>query len=54
MEGEVLGIVLFGLAGIAWLLVPFWRVKRRSSVLPIVGVVIILYIVGMTVVGYTR
>jgi cytochrome b6 len=58
MEGEVLGIVLFGLAGIAWMLVPFWMVKGRtqgrSSVLPIVGVIIILYIVGMTVVGYTH
>jgi cytochrome b6 len=58
VEGEVLGILVFGLAGIAWMLVPFWRVKRRSHepsrAMSIIGVVMILYIVGMTVIGYAR
>ncbi len=58
IEGEVLGIVLFGLAGIAWMLAPFWKTRggtqRRPKVLPIIGVVIILFIVGMTVLGYAR
>jgi quinol-cytochrome oxidoreductase complex cytochrome b subunit len=57
-EGEVLGIVLFGLAGIAWMFVPFWQVRGRargrSRALPVIGVIVILYIVGMTVLGYTR
>ena len=56
MEGEVLGIVVFGLAGIAWMLVPFWRIRgkpeRRFAVMRLVGVVAILYIALMTVVGY--
>jgi cytochrome b6 len=56
-EGEVLGIVAFGLAGIAWMLVPFWRIKgkprERSRIMTIIGVVAVLYIVVMTVVGYS-
>ncbi len=58
IEGEVLGIVLFGLAAIAWMLVPFWKSRSEprgpSRALPIIGVIIILYIIGMTVLGYAR
>lgn len=58
VEGEVLGVLLFGLAGIAWMLVPFWGIKRRSHgpsrAMSIIGVIMILYIVGMTVFGYAR
>jgi cytochrome b6 len=54
VEGEVLGIVVFGLAGLAWMLVPFWEIRRRGRVKPmtIIGVVAILYMLGMTVWGY--
>jgi len=56
LEGEVLGVVAFGLAGLAWFLVPFWgsRVspaKRRPAMM-IVGVVAIVYIVILTAMGY--
>jgi cytochrome b6 len=54
VEGEVLGIVFFGLAGLAWMLVPFWEIKhhRRPKPMTIIGVVVILYMLGMTVWGY--
>lgn len=56
LEGEVLGIVAFGLAGLAWLLVPFWgrgfsRADRRAG-MTLVGVAAIVYIAVLTVVGY--
>ena len=58
IEGEVLGIVLFGLAAIVWMLVPFWKTRGephgRSRALKIIGVIVILYIIGMTVLGYAR
>ena len=30
IDGEVFGIMLFGLAGLLWLLVPFWDKKVRG------------------------
>ena len=57
VEGEVLGICLFGLGGILWLLVPFIDRPsargRPSPVATLLGVVIILYIAAMTILGYT-
>ncbi len=53
MEGEVLGILGFGLAGLVWMLFPLWvgtKVKTRTVV--IFGTVIALYILGMTAWGY--
>jgi cytochrome b6 len=56
LEGEVLGIVGFGLVGLAWLLVPFWEARRRPGgrvrPMTLVGVIAILYIIAMTVWGY--
>lgn len=54
MEGEVLGILAFGFAGLAWMLVPFWELRRYKRVRPmtIIGVAAILYILGMTIWGY--
>jgi cytochrome b6 len=54
MEGEVLGIVLFGLAGLAWMLVPFWEIKRLHRIRPmtLIGVIAIIYMLGMTIWGY--
>jgi cytochrome b6 len=57
VEGEVLGIVMFGLAGIAWMLVPFWRIRAkpgsRSAVMTVIGVIAVLFIAVMTVIGYS-
>jgi cytochrome b6 len=54
MEGEVLGILGFGLAGLAWMLVPFWEIKRykRPKPMTVIGVVVIVYMLGMTIWGY--
>jgi cytochrome b6 len=58
VEGEVLGIVLFGLAGLAWMLVPFWKIKTKPGGIPAfmkaIGVIVVLYVAVMTVVGYTQ
>jgi quinol-cytochrome oxidoreductase complex cytochrome b subunit len=56
LEGEVLGVVAFGLAGLAWLLVPVWargfsRAEKRRG-MTLVGVAAIVYIAVLTVVGY--
>jgi len=56
MEGEVLGVLSFGIAGLVWLLVPVWDLKNRagSRVHPmtLIGVIVIIYIVVMTIIGY--
>jgi cytochrome b6 len=51
MEGEVLGIMGFGLLGLAWLLVPFWEL-RRARLMMLIGVFAIVFIVAMTIWGY--
>lgn len=51
MEGEVLGIMAFGLLGLAWMLVPFWDL-RRARLMMLIGVVAIVYMVAMTIWGY--
>src|SRR5216110_3997514 len=55
-DGEVVGILVFGLGGLLWLLVPFIdRVdagRARRLIFNAVGVLALLYIVVMTIVGY--
>ncbi|RMI02869.1 MAG: cytochrome bc complex cytochrome b subunit [Calditrichaeota bacterium] len=57
IEGEVLGVVLFALLGLAWLLVPFWEGRlprdRRPRPMTVLGIIIVVYIVIMTILGYT-
>jgi cytochrome b6 len=57
LEGEVLGILFFLVAGLAWALVPFWefKTKRRglSNPMNIIGLVSIAFIIIMTIIGYT-
>jgi quinol-cytochrome oxidoreductase complex cytochrome b subunit len=55
VDGEVLGILVFGLAGALWLLLPFFegrREKRGPRMLLGAGVFALCYIVAMTVYGY--
>lgn len=56
IEGEVLGILLFMVGGLAWLLVPFWEIKRKPGSkwrpMTIIGLALIVYIVVMTIIGY--
>ncbi len=56
LDGEVLGIGLFGLAGLLWLLVPFWDTKssrgERNRFINYIGLFIVLYIMIFTVLGW--
>jgi len=56
VEGEIVGIVGFGLMGLGWMLVPFWEKKIRPdkqvSAMTVVGIFGILFILVMTVWGY--
>jgi quinol-cytochrome oxidoreductase complex cytochrome b subunit len=56
IEGEVLGILAFSLGGLFWLLVPFLNRqpghKTRKLVFTIIGILIVLFIIVMTIVGY--
>jgi cytochrome b6 len=56
LEGEQAGVLLFGAAGILWLLVPFWdkdsaRGKRNRRV-TYIGVFVVMYIIIFTVLGW--
>ena len=56
IEGDVLGVLAFGVLGLAWLLLPFWAgrfgpdASRRVG--RVIGVVAVVYVVGMTIWGY--
>lgn len=56
LEGELVGILFFALAAVAWMLVPFWEPKtgtqKKTDFIKIVGTVAIVYIVVLTVIGY--
>ena len=56
VDGDVLGILVFGIGGVLWVLVPFLDRKagrgERSPLFTIAGVILLLYIVVMTVIGY--
>ncbi len=55
-DGEVLGILLFGLAGFLWLMVPFW--DRKSSrgednrFITYTGIFVVFYIIILTIIGW--
>ncbi len=56
IEGELFGILLFGVMGVLWLLVPFWdkffpAAKNRKLMIT-VGIVGIIFIATMTALGY--
>jgi cytochrome b6 len=54
-DGEVVAILVFGYGGLFWLLVPFLDKsphRWRSRLFTVIGVVIVIYIVVMTIVGY--
>jgi cytochrome b6 len=56
VEYEAIPILLFGVAGLLLVLVPFLERRgaseKRGPILPLVGVVSLVYIVGMTAWGY--
>ncbi len=56
LEGEVVGILFFSVAGIVWLLVPFWEkvglVEKNQRLMTIIGLGVVLFILVMTIIGY--
>jgi cytochrome b6 len=55
-EGEVVGIVLFIVAGILWLLVPFWDTKsskgQRNKLINYLGIFAVIFIIVLTILGW--
>ena len=55
VDGEIVGIVLFGLAGLLWFLVPVWDARTprgaRNRFVNYVGVTVVLFIIVMTTLG---
>ena len=56
VDGEVLGILLFGFAGLIWTLVPFWDRKsaagQQNRLVNYVGLFVVLYMILFTIIGW--
>ncbi len=56
LDGEVLGVMLFGIAGLLWVLVPFWdRSSQRgekSRLVTYAGLFVVIYIIIFTILGW--
>jgi len=55
-EGEMLGIMAFGLAGLLWMLVPFWDRKsaggEKNRLVTYGGVFAVMFIIVLTIIGW--
>lgn len=58
IEGELLGILFFIIGGLIWFFVPFFdqqaNYNKRSKFWTIFGILLVLYMVGMTIWGYIQ
>jgi quinol-cytochrome oxidoreductase complex cytochrome b subunit len=58
IDGEIAGILLFGIAGLLWLLVPFLDRKsdtgKRNRLLTYAGIAVIIYVLILTILGCVR
>ncbi|MBI4811793.1 MAG: cytochrome bc complex cytochrome b subunit [Ignavibacteriales bacterium] len=56
IDGEILGIMFFGIAGLLWLLVPFWDKSsargQQSRFLYYIGLLVVFYIILFTIIGW--
>jgi len=56
VDGEVFGIIAFGIAGLLWTLVPFWDRKssrgERNKIINYIGLLIVIYIIILTIIGW--
>jgi cytochrome b6 len=56
LDGEVLGILLFGFAGLLWTIVPFWDRKssrgEQNRLVNYLGLFAVIYIIIFTIIGW--
>lgn len=56
IDGEVLGVLLFGVAGLIWTIVPFWDRKssagQHNRFISYIGIFVVFYILLFTILGY--
>ncbi|HEV8537455.1 MAG TPA: cytochrome bc complex cytochrome b subunit [Bacteroidota bacterium] len=56
IDGEVLGIMTFGVAGLFWVLVPFWDRKssrgEKNRFITYLGLFVVMYIIILTILGW--
>jgi cytochrome b6 len=56
-EGEILGIIGFGLLAIAWITLPVWGTQRgepRTRIVTGIGILLVTYLSTFTVLGYLK
>ncbi|MCX6155698.1 MAG: cytochrome b N-terminal domain-containing protein [Candidatus Kapabacteria bacterium] len=55
IDGELIGLALFGAAGLLWFLVPFWDRKNQSvqwnKKLNYIGIFVVMFIIVFTILG---
>lgn len=55
-EGEMVGILLFGLAGLLWIIVPFWdrivKPGKKNILIKYIGLFVIMFIIIFTILGF--
>ncbi len=56
VDGEVFGILLFGIAGMLWMLVPFWDRKssrgEKNQYINYIGLFVVCFIIILTILGW--
>jgi cytochrome b6 len=56
IDGEVFGVLLFGLAGLLWTLVPFWDRKsprgEHNRMINYAGLFVVIFIIVLTIIGW--
>jgi cytochrome b6 len=56
VDGELVGILFFGLAGLLWTLVPFWDRKsaqgKQNRLVNYLGLCAVMFIIVLTILGW--
>ncbi len=56
IEGELFGILIFGVAAVIWMLIPFIKIKQKHGwkiqPLTLIGILVVFFIAVMTIIGY--